>query len=65
MAELFPIDQIFYNAAYPALLANAFLDAGIGEIVTRIYQRCRGEIAAYRTDATSDPGNMLACLCPL
>ncbi|MGB6194239.1 MAG: succinylglutamate desuccinylase/aspartoacylase family protein, partial [Terracidiphilus sp.] len=29
MAELFPIDQIFDNAAYPTLLANAFIDAGI------------------------------------
>jgi predicted deacylase len=29
MAELFPIDQIFDNAAYPGLLANAFIDAGI------------------------------------
>ena len=29
MAELFPIDQIFDNPAYPGLLANAFIDAGI------------------------------------
>jgi predicted deacylase len=29
MAELFPIDQIFDNAAYPGVLANAFIDAGI------------------------------------
>jgi hypothetical protein len=29
MAELFPIDQIFDNPAYPTLLANALLDAGI------------------------------------
>ena len=29
MAELFPIDQIFDNRAYPGLLANAFIDAGI------------------------------------
>ena len=29
MAELYPIDQIFDNAAYPGLLANAFIDAGI------------------------------------
>jgi predicted deacylase len=29
MAELFPIDQIFDNAAYPGLLANAFIDVGI------------------------------------
>jgi uncharacterized protein len=29
MAELYPIDQIFDNRAYPTLLANAFIDAGI------------------------------------
>ena len=29
MAELFPIDQIFDSAAYPGILANAFIDAGI------------------------------------
>lgn len=29
MAELFPIDQIFDNVAYPGILANAFIDAGI------------------------------------
>ena len=29
MAELFPIDQIFDNAAYPGILANAFIVAGI------------------------------------
>lgn len=29
MAELFPIDQIFDNAAYPGLLANALIDVGI------------------------------------
>jgi hypothetical protein len=29
MAELFPIDQIFDNPAYPTLLANAFIGAGI------------------------------------
>ena len=29
MAELFPIDQIFDNAAYPTLLANAFINVGI------------------------------------
>jgi len=29
MAELYPIDQIFDNPAYPALLANAFIDVGI------------------------------------
>jgi uncharacterized protein len=29
MAELFPIDQTFDNAAYPTLLANAFINVGI------------------------------------
>jgi predicted deacylase len=29
MAQLFPIDQIFDNAAYPGILAGAFIDAGI------------------------------------
>jgi uncharacterized protein len=29
MAELFPIDHIFDNRAYPGLLANALIDAGI------------------------------------
>jgi uncharacterized protein len=29
MAELYPIDQIFDNPAYPTLLANALIDAGI------------------------------------
>ena len=29
MAELFPIDQILDNPAYPSLLANAFIDVGI------------------------------------
>jgi predicted deacylase len=29
MAELFPIDHIFDNAAYPGLLANACIDVGI------------------------------------
>ena len=29
MAELYPINQIFDNPAYPTLLANAFIDAGI------------------------------------
>ena len=29
MAELYPIDQIFDNRAYPTLLANALIDAGI------------------------------------
>jgi uncharacterized protein len=29
MAELFPIDQIFDNAAYPGILPNALINAGI------------------------------------
>ena len=29
MAELYPIDQIFDNPAYPGILAGAFIDAGI------------------------------------
>ncbi len=29
MAELFPIDQVFDNIAYPGILANAFIDVGI------------------------------------
>ena len=29
MAELYPIDQIFDNAGYPGILANAFIEAGI------------------------------------
>jgi hypothetical protein len=29
MAELYPIDQIFDNPAYPTLLANAFINVGI------------------------------------
>jgi len=29
MAELFPIDQIFDNPAYPGILPNALIDAGI------------------------------------
>jgi hypothetical protein len=29
MAELFPIDQIFDNVAYPGILPNAFINAGI------------------------------------
>jgi len=36
MAELFPIDQIFDNAAYPTLLANAFIDAGIPALTPEI-----------------------------
>ncbi len=29
MAELYPVDQILDFAAYPGVLANAFIDAGI------------------------------------
>ena len=36
MAELFPIDQIFDNPAYPTLLANAFIDAGIPALTPEI-----------------------------
>lgn len=36
MAELFPVDQIFDNAAYPTLLANAFIDAGIPALTPEI-----------------------------
>jgi predicted deacylase len=36
MAELFPIDQIFDNFAYPTLLANAFIDAGIPALTPEI-----------------------------
>ena len=36
MAELFPIDQIFDNAAYPTLLANAFIDVGIPALTPEI-----------------------------
>ena len=36
MAELFPIDQIFDNPAYPGLLANAFVDAGIPAFTAEI-----------------------------
>jgi predicted deacylase len=134
MAELFPIDQIFDNAAYPGLLANAFINTGIpaftpeigasrildhdmiplfvegtmnvlkqdtgifiansahavlathggfvellvnlndkvvagqkiavqrnafGEVVAEYTSGVGGEVAACRTDATSEPGNML------
>jgi uncharacterized protein len=147
MAELFPIDQVFDNAAYPGVLANAFINAGVpaftpeigasrildhdmiplfvegtmnvlkhhgiiagpmgrtgkdtgifvgnsahavfatsggfvellvklndkieagqrvavqrnafGEIVAEYTSGVSGEVAAYRTDATSEPGNML------
>ena len=36
MAELFPIDQIFDNAAYPTLLANAFIKVGIPALTPEI-----------------------------
>jgi predicted deacylase len=36
MAELFPIDQIFDNPAYPTLLANAFINAGIPSFTPEI-----------------------------
>jgi uncharacterized protein len=36
MAELFPIDQIFDNAAYATLLANAFIDVGIPALTPEI-----------------------------
>ena len=150
MAELFPIDQIFDNPAYPGLLANAFINAGIpaftpeigaprildhdmiplfvegtmnvlkhhgiitgpmgrtgndtgifvgnsayavlathggfvellvklndkveagqrvavqrntfGEVVEQYTSGVSGEVAAYRTDATSEPGNMLVSI---
>lgn len=36
MAELFPIGKIFDNPAYPTLLANAFIDAGIPALTPEI-----------------------------
>src|SRR5215469_177067 len=36
MAELFPIDQIFNNAAYPTLLSNAFINVGIPALTPEI-----------------------------
>jgi predicted deacylase len=36
MAELFPIDQIFDNPAYPTLLANAYINVGIPAITPEI-----------------------------
>ena len=36
MAELFPIDQIFDNPAYPTLLPNAFIDVGIPALCCEI-----------------------------
>ena len=36
MAELFPIDQIFDNPAYPTLLANVFINVGIPALTPEI-----------------------------
>src|SRR5262245_28171040 len=36
MAELFPIDQVFDNPAYPTLLANAFINVGIPALTPEI-----------------------------
>jgi predicted deacylase len=36
MAELFPIDQIFDNPAYPTLLPNAFINVGIPAFTSEI-----------------------------
>jgi predicted deacylase len=36
MAELFPIDQIFDNPAYPTILANAYINAGIPALTPEI-----------------------------
>ena len=36
MAELFPIDQIFDNPAYPTLLPNAFINVGIPALTPEI-----------------------------
>lgn len=36
MVELYPIDQIFDNPAYPTLLANAFIDVGIPSFTPEI-----------------------------
>jgi len=40
MAELFPIDQIFDNPAYPTLLANAFINVGIPALTPEIGASC-------------------------
>jgi hypothetical protein len=52
MAELFPIDQIFNNPAYPGILANAFIDAGIPAF-TR---------STIRTNAIVGKASPLQCL---
>jgi predicted deacylase len=36
MAELFPIDQIFDNPAYPTILANAYINVGIPALTPEI-----------------------------
>ena len=36
MAELFPIDQIFDSAAYPGILPNAFIEAGVPALTAEI-----------------------------
>jgi predicted deacylase len=36
MAELYPIDHIFDNPAYPGVLPNAFIDAGIPALTAEI-----------------------------
>jgi len=36
LAELYPIDQIFDNPAYPTLLANAFINVGIPALTPEI-----------------------------
>ena len=36
MAELFPIDQIYDNPAYPTLLANAFINVGIPALTPEV-----------------------------
>jgi predicted deacylase len=36
MAELFPIEQIFDNPAYPGLLANTLIDAGIPALTAEV-----------------------------
>lgn len=66
MAELYPIDHIFDNPAYPVswrapLSMQAFQHSRntFGEVVAEYTTGVSGEVAGYRTDATSEPGNML------
>ena len=54
MAELFPIDQIFDNPAYPTLLANAFINVGIPALTP--------EIGASRILTITEPTS-LTCYC--